>query len=86
MRYGSIPVVRATGGLKDTVSHFDGKNGTGFVFEDYDVNGLLWAVGQAVEVYKNKEQMATLVQNAMRTDYSFAGSAETYADLYLEMI
>ena len=86
MRYGSIPVVRATGGLKDTVSHFDGENGTGFVFEDYDVNGLLWAVGQAVEVYKNKEQMATLVQNAMRTDYSFAGSAETYADLYLEMI
>ena len=86
MRYGSSPIVRATGGLSDTVSHFDGENGTGFVFNDYDVNGLLWAVGQAVETYKDKEKMAKLVQNAMRSDFSFAGSAETYADLYLEMI
>ncbi len=86
MRYGSSPIVRATGGLKDTVSHFDGENGTGFVFNDYDVNGLLWAVEQAVNVYRNKEQMAKLVQNAMRSDFSFAGSAELYADLYLEMI
>jgi starch synthase len=86
MRYGSSPIVRATGGLSDTVSHFDGENGTGFVFNDYDVNGLLWAVGQAVETYKDKEKMAALVQNAMRSDFSFAGSAETYADLYLEMI
>ena len=86
MRYGSSPIVRATGGLSDTVSHFDGENGTGFVFNDYDVNGLLWAVGQAVETYKDKEKMDKLVQNAMRSDFSFAGSAETYADLYLEMI
>lgn len=86
MRYGSIPVVRATGGLRDTVQHFDGKQGTGFLFNDYDVNGMLWAIDQAVQTYQNKEQMAALVQNAMRSDFSFANSAETYADLYLEII
>ncbi len=86
MRYGSAPIVRATGGLKDTVTHFDGETGTGFVFNDYDVDGLLWAAGQAVETYKNKEAMAKLVQNAMRADFSFTVSAEAYADLYLELI
>jgi len=86
MRYGCIPIVRSTGGLRDTVQHFDGKTGTGFVFEDYDCNGLVWAVEQALHTYQNKEQMATLVDNAMRQDFSFALSGEAYADLYLELI
>ncbi|MDY4105549.1 MAG: glycogen/starch synthase [Oscillospiraceae bacterium] len=86
MRYGCIPIVRATGGLKDTVQHFDGKNGTGFVFEHYDCNGLLWAVGQAMEAWQDKDKMNTLIRNAMTQDFSFAVSAEAYADLFLEMI
>lgn len=86
MRYGCIPIVRATGGLKDTVQHFDGKDGTGFSFNDYNCEGMLWAIGQAMETWKDKEKMSTLIHNAMTTDFSFAVSAEAYADLYLELI
>ena len=86
MRYGSIPVVRSTGGLHDTVIPFDGTHGTGFVFDGYDATALLKSIGDAIKVYQDKNQMNTLVHNAMTTDFSFAVSAETYADLYLEMI
>lgn len=86
MRYGSIPIVRATGGLKDTVTHFDGETGTGFVFEDFDQNGLLWAVEQAMDTYRSPEKMNQVIHNAMSQDLSFTLSAEAYADLYMELI
>lgn len=86
MRYGCVPIVRATGGLGDTVSHFDGENGTGFVFNDFDCNGMLWAVDQALAVWAEPEQMDRVIRNAMTKDCSFDRSAETYADLYLELI
>lgn len=86
MRYGAIPIVRATGGLKDTVQHFDGEHGTGFLFYDYTADGMLGAIYEALQVYRDKPAMDTLMRNAMSTDFSFDLSAQQYADLYVELI
>lgn len=84
MRYGTIPIVRATGGLADTVQHFDPKRkaGTGFVFEHADVTGLVWAVDQALAAYANPGPWSALMQHAMTRDFSWALSAERYEAVY----
>jgi starch synthase len=84
LRYGTIPVVRAVGGLVDTVSHFNPARGTGtgFVFRDYDVTGLLWAVDEALAAFARRQDWARLMANAMAADFSWDASARRYADLY----
>ncbi len=84
MRYGTIPIVRATGGLADTVQHFDAatRTGTGFVFENADVTGLLWAVDQALAVYARPGIWSELMKGAMSRDFSWALSAERYEAVY----
>ena len=84
LRYGTIPVVRAVGGLVDTVEHFDPARGTGtgFVFRDYDVTGLLWAVDEALAAFARPQDWARLRANAMAADFSWEASARRYADLY----
>lgn len=86
MRYGAVPIVRATGGLKDTVTHFDGENGTGFLFQDYSAAGMMDAVYEALRIYQDKNAMRILMRNAMTKDVSFDLSAQRYAELYLELI
>ena len=83
-RYGTIPVVRAVGGLVDTVEHFDPARGTGtgFLFRDYDVNGLLWAVDETLAAFARRDDWARLRANAMAADFSWEASARRYADLY----
>jgi starch synthase len=85
MRYGTIPIVRSTGGLADTVQHFDmkKKKGTGFVFEHEDGTGLVWALDQALAAYSKPGPWTTLMQNAMSRDYSWGLSAERYEAVYL---
>lgn len=84
LRFGTIPVVRATGGLADTVQDFDPKTsqGTGFVFKDYTPEALTDAVRRAVETYKNEKKWADLVQSAMACDFSWGASAKKYISLY----
>ncbi len=84
LRYGTIPVVRAVGGLVDTVEHFAPARGTGtgFVFRDYDVNGLLWAVDEALATFARRRDWARLRANAMAADFSWESSARRYVDLY----
>jgi starch synthase len=84
LRYGTIPIVRAVGGLADTVEHFDPARGTGtgFVFRDYDVNGLLWAVDEALAAFARRQDWARLRANAMAADFSWDASARRYLDLY----
>ena len=67
LKYGTVPIVRKTGGLTDTVSHFDRatRKGTGFVFEHFTENGFRWALDQALEVFDNREAWRRLVQNGM---------------------
>jgi starch synthase len=84
MKYGTIPVVRATGGLKDSVEEFDAVrgNGTGFLFESYDGYALLDAIDRALAVFRRKKEWNTLIKNAMAKDYSWSRSACEYVELY----
>jgi len=83
LRYGTIPVVRATGGLADTV-HEEGPQPNGFVFEEYSVEALLAALRRALEAYADPERWAGLVANALACDYSWDASAREYVALYEE--
>ena len=83
LRYGTVPVVRKTGGLCDTVVHFnrETKTGNGFVFEHYTADGLMWAINQALETYYSDDWI-TVVKNAMSCNYSWDKSADDYIKLY----
>lgn len=81
-KYATIPIVRATGGLKDSVEEFDGGEGTGFLFEAYEPSALLAAVDRALEAYSHKEQWRRLMQNAMSADFSWKRSAEAYIRVF----
>ena len=89
LRYGTVPIVRKTGGLADTISHYsvETKQGNGFVFESYDGNGLLWAFHEALNVYHmGPQEWANVVRNAMDCNYSWANSAGKYIALYDKLI
>ena len=88
MRYGSIPVVRKTGGLADTVSNFslESNNGTGFVFERFDSYSCLGAIVRALENFKYKESWRKLIQRAMMQDFSWEASAKKYSRLYEKLV
>ncbi|HOA64508.1 MAG TPA: glycogen synthase [Coprothermobacter proteolyticus] len=83
LRYGSIPIVRRTGGLADTV--FDAEkepNGNGFVFDEPTVDGLLGAVKRAVAYYKDEQMHKSLFNRAIASDVSWDSSAKAYVKLY----
>ena len=85
LRYGTIPVVRKTGGLADTIKHYnkETKEGNGFVFEHYTADGLMWAVNEALETYwADTDDWECIVKNAMNCDFSWDKSAEKYIELY----
>ena len=88
LRYGTVPVVRKTGGLADSVQMFnrETKEGNGFLFETYDAGGILWALNEAVSVYEDKDMWNRLVENCMNTKLSWADSAEKYIELYEEVL
>ncbi len=82
MKYGTVPVVRATGGLDDTVEAFDGKSGTGFKFSVYSPEALLTALRQALETYHQPKLWQRVMLNGMRKDFSWSNSAKQYARIY----
>ena len=89
MRYGTLPLVRETGGLKDTVTPYNeyDKSGNGFSFSSYNANELMHTLYYAADVYYNrKADWETLQTNAMNTDVSWAKSAATYNQLYNELV
>ena len=88
MRYGTIPIVRYTGGLADTVTEFDPASGkgTGFVFQEYDAGALMEVVRRAYGTFLNKEHWARLMKNAMEEDFSWKRAAVGYVELYRKAI
>jgi starch synthase len=88
LRYGTIPVVRATGGLADTVQHFDPATGrgTGSVFRDADPGGLLWGVRTALAWHADARAWRQLVANAMAADFSWHVQARPYEALYRKLV
>jgi starch synthase len=88
LRYGTLPVVHATGGLDDTVEDItsDAAIGTGFKFKTYTADGLLSATQRAIELYKRRDVWAGVMQRAARQDFSWDRVAEEYMILYRKLI
>ena len=84
LRYGTIPVVRRTGGLADSVRPFDPATGegTGFVFDHFTPDGLHWALSSALRAYRLPATWRRLVENAMREDFSWERQSLRYLELY----
>ena len=84
LKYGTIPVVRATGGLDDTITHYDPatKKGNGFKFARYDAKEFLNLIKMAIRFYTQPEHWRQLLRNAMTADFSWERSAEAYLQLY----
>jgi starch synthase len=88
LRYGTVPVVRRTGGLADTVrdwhefNSLGNESGTGFSFNDYTSMALVSTVSRAVETFKEKELWKKIQKNGMALDYSWEHSANDYLALY----
>ncbi|MBI3795748.1 MAG: glycogen synthase GlgA [Deltaproteobacteria bacterium] len=84
LRYGTIPIVRATGGLRDTVMPFDSASGqgTGFVFQEPRAEALVEAVRASQRVFADRQPWQRLMRNAMIQDFSWERSAARYEDLY----
>lgn len=88
LKYGTIPVVRATGGLDDTIDEFKPKTGkgNGFKFADYSGTELIQAVGHALAAFAKPAQWKKLTANAMKCDFSWGRSAKEYRKLYRKML
>ena len=87
-RYGTIPIVRSTGGLADTVIDYDGDklNGNGFTFHDFVSSDMYYAIYRALRIYnKYPDEWQNLVRKAMNLDFSWNESAKEYTKLY-EMV
>ena len=88
MRYGTLPIVRETGGLKDTVNPYNKYTGegNGFSFTSYNVEDMLYVINYAMDVYYNSpDEWDKIVQNAMSSDFSWDISAKKYLDMYSEI-
>src|ERR1700733_15052504 len=88
MRYGTVPIVRRSGGLADSVQHFDAASGggTGIVFNDYNAEAVVWAINTALDLYQNRGLWRRLMQNGMAQDYSWSRQVRGYVELYESMV
>jgi starch synthase len=82
MRYGTIPIVRRTGGLKDTVKDYGEEGGFGICFDTASVGDISHAVYRAVELYRHKEKVTKIRKHLMQIDHSWEKSAQIYINLY----
>ncbi len=88
LRYGTLPVVRETGGLRDTVKSYNEETGegNGFSFANYNAHDMLYTINRALGLYKDREIWNKIVKNAMDEDYSWNNSARLYRNLYGELL
>jgi starch synthase len=84
LRYGTVPIVRATGGLDDTIQNYSAKThqGTGFKFDEYDGGALLGSIRAALQAYRDAKVWHVLQANGMAKDFSWKASAAVYVTLY----
>jgi len=87
-RYGTVPLVRKTGGLADTVQDFNSQTGegNGFVFEEYSPSALLESARRATEVFRDRKKWLFIQKKIMAYDYSWRASAEKYISLYMKAL
>lgn len=84
LKYGTVPIIRKTGGLRDTIEIYNKYTGegTGFGFENYDSGDMLYAINNAIEVFGDSKSWKSLVRRAMEQDFSWLESAKQYITLY----
>ena len=86
-RYGAVPIVRETGGLKDTIRDFGCEGGgNGYTFSNYNTNDLVYSINRALDDYTNNNKWADKIKTCMKHDFSWKGSAVSYIDLYRELV
>ncbi len=81
-RYGTVPIVRETGGLNDSIKAYTGDSGNGFTFKNYNAHDMLYVINEAIKTFYNKQAWADLQKRAMTTDFSWKNQAEKYLELY----
>jgi len=81
-RYGTVPIVRETGGLNDSIKAYTGVKGNGFTFHDYNAHDMLYVINDAIRVYHDKEAWADVQNRVMTTDFSWKVQAGEYEKLY----
>lgn len=88
LAYGTIPIVRKTGGLADTVEDYnpDDKKGNGFVFTNYESKDLLEAIERAISLFQDKKAWERLMKTGMKINYSWLNSAKNYVNLYKNIL
>ncbi|MGN0447724.1 MAG: glycogen synthase GlgA [Acutalibacteraceae bacterium] len=86
LRYGTVPIVRETGGLRDSISDSGDGKGNGFTFKTYNAHDMLGAIHRGLGAYANKEYWDTLVKRAMECDCSWGKSANEYIRMYKELL
>lgn len=82
MRYGTVPVVRSIGGLKDTVKDYGDESGYGICFNNASVEDIVYSIGRGIELYKNEKKLAEIRKRMMEINNSWETSAQKYIDLY----
>ena len=88
LKYGTVPIVRAAGGLDDTIENFEREplRGNGFKFYEYDSGRLLEKIDEALLVYAERDVWRALMLNGMRADFSWSASARHYVELYQRLV
>jgi len=87
LRYGTVPIVRRTGGLADSVENYDPETGTGtgVVFNDFDSEGLEWALNTALDLHAQPQHWRRMVRNGMAKDFSWQTQGEKYVAIYRQL-
>ena len=88
LRYGTVPLVRRTGGLVDSVAQWspESRTGTGILFEHANSEAVYWALGIAIALYRDRGAWLTLMHNGMAQDFSWQTQGERYVDAYQKLI
>ncbi len=88
LKYGTVPIVRKTGGLADTIEEFNPETGkgNGFVFEKYDDKELLKTIKRAIEIFGNQKIWKKIIKNGMKQDFSWKASAKKYSKIYEKVL
>jgi starch synthase len=88
LKYGTVPIVRRTGGLADSVQIYDPDTGTGtgIVFNDYNPQAAAWAINAALDLYPDRTKWRRLMRNGMAQDFSWEKQGALYVELYERMV
>jgi starch synthase len=88
LKYGTVPIVRRTGGLADAVQLYDPESGggTGIVFDDYNPEAVTWAINAALDLYQDESQWLQIMRNGMARDFSWERQGAHYVELYQRML